>query len=167
MVNFSGETLFTSKEAYTINLPKIDVNHEPHHHIKSLDRAARKVAMELVLCDNLIDCYSKLRIPTTNMFVLFKQNPKSSVNDDKFQVCEDFEISKNCSQFQINIETNKVVTTPLSCCKDLQMHLKNSAVSQISPSDHNSSEKFVWYQSLTVVKGFKDKLIKGESVLKF
>jgi hypothetical protein len=123
------------------------------------------VAMKLVLCNDFIDRYAKLKIPSTNMFVLVKRNEVNSKKTDKFQLC-DFDLPRSCSKFNVTIELEDP-STELTCCDDVEINTGECMMSignlEKLSIDNDSEKK--WYQSNIVVKGFKDKLVNGKSVL--
>lgn len=166
-----GSTIVTPVEVYHIKLPCISRNHTPESHILETTQAVKHILVALTISNELHSNASDLR--HTNMFVLIHKRDDSSSNvNDLFQK-SNFFIPNKCRKFILNIQNKTddmgVAITP-DCCRYMNVYNGLNNLNIVVPKEssntdeRNANEKYAWFESKIVVKGFKDVLVRGKSI---
>ncbi|XP_058464801.1 uncharacterized protein LOC131438661 [Malaya genurostris] len=156
-----GTTVYTAKEAFLINVPKINRN----HHRNSSEAALKQLAMKLTLADE-IQLKPKVK-GTTNTFLLIGMNSSESfknstlradLDSDTWHLLEEYEVPQKCPTLVINL-TRQMDSMEIYCDMTSKLNIGNSSKEVVPVCD-----KVMWYKIGNGLKGFKDVLIKGKSV---
>lgn len=166
-----GSTIATPVEVYHIKLPRISRNHTPESHIPETTQAVKHILVALTISHELHSIATDLR--HTNMFVLIHKRDDSSSNVNDLFRKSNFFIPNKCRKFILNIQ-NKTddmsdETTP-DCCRYMNVYNELNNLNIVVPKElsdtdeRKANEKYAWFESNIVVKGFKDVLVKGKSI---
>lgn len=107
-----------------------------------------------------------------NMYIFLKPRPGHNFgNDELFESRDQFTLPTNCRAMTLNIE-NDCSNLDLNCCRNISVFTENgtarvpSANGDNDPheTDPSSENESTFYQCKFYVKGFKDQLVKGQSI---
>ncbi|CAK1553922.1 unnamed protein product [Leptosia nina] len=170
-----GATPITCKEMYRLLLPAVCHKLQCHSaHIASDRKIKDTVFRTLVTSDKLYSENIFLEtLSPTNMYVFIKKVPMTNqqavCNDTFVQVTNGYRIPRSCKIITFNFKGGNQEKT--ACCNDFQIFgdVLNQDLSKMSISDDEfneieSTDKAIWFQSTYVMKGFKDCVVKDQSI---
>ncbi|XP_053679027.1 uncharacterized protein LOC128729481 [Anopheles nili] len=160
-----GRTIYTAKEAFTIELPTVDEDHYGQYHQQSLEKIIRKIAMELTLSDEIVS--GKGLMGSTNVFVLIQSAVTPSSGMDQL---DGFQLPSKCAEFVIRLQmADTSENTAVKCCKLLEVYREQTDSSQEPEvrKDKETEETLnSWFLLETVVSGYQAKFVKGNNIWK-
>ncbi|CAH4036913.1 unnamed protein product [Pieris brassicae] len=170
-----GSSPISCKEIYRIVLPT--VCHKPQcqsPHIASDKKIQSSVFRNLVTSEKLSKVFFEPLSPT-NMYVFLKKellNNQQVVCSDTFLHINGYRMPRSCKVVVLNFPANPKNTT---CCNDFKIfgNGPSEGLSKLSLDDSSdddfheieSSDKVQWFQSTYVMKGFKDCVVNGSSII--
>lgn len=164
-----GCTVTTAKEAYHLRLPEVNRKHSASNHENSISRVRQSMFRILNTRDELLDKFSKSMHPT-NLFVLLKKNKSTQLVEQGFKISGFSCLPNKCTKVFLNIIPKKSETI-MNCCKDLVIFNDFQSLSIDNVKWHDNLSKiedvqydFIWYESKSVIKGYKETTIKGKTI---
>ncbi|XP_047512217.1 uncharacterized protein LOC125054395 isoform X1 [Pieris napi] len=170
-----GSSPISCKEIYRIVLPT--VCHKPQcqsPHIASDKKIQSSVFRNLVTSEKLCKVFFEPLSPT-NMYVFLKKELLSNqqvVCSDTFLHVNGYRMPRSCKVVVLNFPANPKNTT---CCNDFKIfgNAPSEDLSKLSLDDTSdddfheieSTDKVQWFQSTYVMKGFKDCVVNGSSII--
>ncbi|CAF4869014.1 unnamed protein product [Pieris macdunnoughi] len=170
-----GSSPISCKEIYRIVLPT--VCHKPQcqsPHIASDKKIQSSVFRNLVTSEKLCKVFFEPLSPT-NMYVFLKKESLSNqqvVCSDTFLHVNGYRMPRSCKVVVLNFPANPKNTT---CCNDFKIfgNAPSEDLSKLSLDDSSdddfheieSTDKVQWFQSTYVMKGFKDCVVNGSSII--
>ncbi|VVD01585.1 uncharacterized protein LOC126972565 [Leptidea sinapis] len=169
-----GATPISCKEIYRILLPS--VCHKPQCHSNNIatdQKIQKNVFRNLVTSEQLSKIFYE-PLPPTKMYIFLKilsQKQQDVICHDSFVIVNGYKIPKSCKVVIINFRTSN---TNMTCCNEFEVfsdQISNS-LSQVSIEGEDSdaldeietTENVKWFQSMYVMKGFKDCIVNGSSI---
>lgn len=166
-----GSTAFSAREAYIVQLPMRSKQHSVENHMDSPQQLARKVIMSIITTTEFFDVNNAALKPM-NMYIFLKPRPGHNFGDDElFEPRDQFTLPTNCRAMTLNIE-NDCSNLDLNCCRNISVFTENGTAHVPSANgdndshetDPSSENESTFYQCKFYVKGFKDQLVKGQSI---
>lgn len=164
-----GSTVYTAKEAFVLNVPKINRNHYPQYHRHSIETILKQLTMRITVAEELHDD-PKVTGPT-NTFLLIGHDSDYSEEllmgeDDTWQLMDEYRLPLNCKKYVINLDIESANTTNLHCCKEMQIFndVEDLTIEQMGTSLHEKNKTVgyqsgelgkVWFQIGNSLKGLK------------
>uniref|UniRef100_A0A1Q3EWG0 Uncharacterized protein n=1 Tax=Culex tarsalis TaxID=7177 RepID=A0A1Q3EWG0_CULTA len=167
-----GSTVYTAKEAFTVNLPTVNPHHHPDLHRTTLETALKQLAMAMTLSEELQTGSERITGPTRMYLLLARAETSEAEPCPSWQRMEEFRLPASCRRHVINLSQSSSEQRRLTCCKEMPIYEEDGGVENgqhVMDIEGESEEdpeelEFVWYQIGEGLKGYKDAEVKGKLI---
>lgn len=150
-----GNTIQTAKESYLICFPR--ASETCNSTVTNLTSAVSSTMLKIVQSDEFQSGKDD-QLPTTNVFVLFKNVCKNN-HADLIEL-RSFKLAKSCKKFTIYFRD----PTDFEIFDDNFKDLSLSEEKAVRTEKTEDLFEDIWFQSKNFVKGFKDSLVNNKSI---